>query len=513
MKNLLLSFVLLFSFSALFAQTAQFTASVQSGCSPLVVNFDASASTGTGALSYAWDFGNGNTTAGPGQQQPGAAYVQPGTYTVSLTITDASGQTATQTQSITVFPNPTADFVVSDSLGCPPLNVAMTDLSLPANAPIVAWNWDFGDGNGSTQTNPSHSYAAGTYTLALIVTDANGCQDVVSYPNLITTYPGVSASFNPNGPLRTCNPTLAVSLQAQLQTQSNGPFSYQWDFGDGNTATGNPGQNNYQGSGSYDITLSVLDQSTGCSHLLTEPGLVELVDPNFSFAISDSAGCAPLTTQFSPQLPTNDPGVLLTWDFGDGNTLSGIAQNPSVLNPVYTYQNAGTFSPSLTVDLGPDLCVLSSTANNAITAGGLAQIDFTVSDSVACQPPLAVNFTPNAPGAQSWLWDFGDGTTDTTANPSHTYLNGGNYDVSLTIVNAQGCVQTFSEADLIRIQAPQAAFAHNLNDYTVFPELWDGRDASVICGGCLPLDITFTDQSASLTPIIDWQWDFGDGNA
>ncbi|MEM8890156.1 MAG: PKD domain-containing protein, partial [Bacteroidota bacterium] len=143
---------------------------------------------------------------------------------------------------------------------------------------------------------------------------------------------------------------------------------------------------------------------------------------------------------------------------------------------------------------------------------GAPALDFVADNQTSCTAPLTVNFTSTAPRAVTWLWDFGDGNTSTLANPQHTYAALGRYDVSLTITDANGCTNTLQKDDFILVEEPQAAFAHNLNDFTVFPDLWDGRDPSVIRGGCLPLPIDFTDQSYSPTPIISWDWNFGDGN-
>lgn len=123
MKIRFISACLLFcvSYAQLVAQHASFTASVVSGCSPLLVEFDAGASTGQAPLTYRWSFGNGNTTEGTDQQAPGAVYAQPGTYTVSLVVEDASGGSSPVFErQIDVFANPQAAVAVDLRAGCPP---------------------------------------------------------------------------------------------------------------------------------------------------------------------------------------------------------------------------------------------------------------------------------------------------------------------------------------------------------------------------------------------------------
>ncbi|MEO0472188.1 MAG: PKD domain-containing protein, partial [Bacteroidota bacterium] len=384
----------------LLSQTANIAASVQSGCSPLVVNFDGTASTGNG-LSYDWDFGNGNTTSGTNQQAPGAVYVTPGTYTASLIVTDANGNvSAPATQTIVVFDNPTADFAVSDTFGCPPLTVNFTDQSIPAGAPIASWTWDFGDGNSATQANPTHIYDEGSFDAALIVVDANGCQSVVLKTDLIETYPKTSLILSTNGPRQTCNASLTVSFHPVTLGQSAGPFLFDWDFGDGNTGTGPHPNHTYNGAGNYDVTVTITDQSNGCQFVHVEPDFVRLIQNDVSFTISDSGGCAPVTVQFTNTTALLEQDFIATWYFGNGDSLSGSATAPGILSPGYTYTNQGSYDVRLKIDMGPDLCVEEFIWPAAVVVTPEPVVDFTASDTVACAPPLTVNFQRSWPDTQ-----------------------------------------------------------------------------------------------------------------
>ena len=126
--NKLLRLVLAICFSltaeGLFAQpTADFTATPLAGCAPHVVYFT-STSTGN-PTSYLWNFGNGFTSV---LQNPSTTYLTAGSYTVTLTVTNASGSnTKTMTSYITVYPNPTVAFTANDTASCPPLAVQFTD--------------------------------------------------------------------------------------------------------------------------------------------------------------------------------------------------------------------------------------------------------------------------------------------------------------------------------------------------------------------------------------------------
>ncbi|WP_301664451.1 PKD domain-containing protein [Methanoculleus frigidifontis] len=150
---------------------AAFSATPLSGDAELTVQFT-DESTGD-PTSWTWDFGDGGTST---DQNPSHTYSAPGTYTVSLTATNADGSdTETKTDYITVnevLAPPVAAFSATPTSGTAPLTVQFTDESTGV---IDTCRWDFGDGGTSTDQNPQHTYgAAGTYTVALTVANGAG---------------------------------------------------------------------------------------------------------------------------------------------------------------------------------------------------------------------------------------------------------------------------------------------------------------------------------------------------
>lgn len=148
---------------------AAFTGSPTTGCAPMSVNFtDQSTNTPT---SWAWDFGDGGNSA---VQNPSHQYTTPGSYTVTLTATNAAGsdqEIKTNYISITGTGAPVADFSASTTTGDAPLSVNFTDLSTGSPS---SWSWAFGDGGTSSAQNPSYVYNnPGTYNVSLTAT--NGC--------------------------------------------------------------------------------------------------------------------------------------------------------------------------------------------------------------------------------------------------------------------------------------------------------------------------------------------------
>lgn len=149
--------------------TAQFSSLTPNGCWPLTVHFDDN-SIGN-PTSWQWSF-PGATPATSTEKDPVVVYQQPGTYSVTLTVSNSSGiSTHTRTDMITVYAAPTADFTFTTNGN----DVAFLNTS----SGVTNANWDFGDGTTSTLTSPSHTYAAiGTYVVTLTATNTCGSHSV-----------------------------------------------------------------------------------------------------------------------------------------------------------------------------------------------------------------------------------------------------------------------------------------------------------------------------------------------
>jgi len=150
---------------------ASLSASVTEGCAPLDVDFTDLSS--CNPVEWSWDFGDGTTYEG--QNPPTHTYNDAGTYTVTLTVTNAVGDTDETTVDIVVNPVAVADFTATPMSGLTPLVVTFTDQS---TGNPTSWHWDFGDGTTyDGQNPPPHTYQAGTYTACLTVNNDHGCSD------------------------------------------------------------------------------------------------------------------------------------------------------------------------------------------------------------------------------------------------------------------------------------------------------------------------------------------------
>ena len=157
--------------------TAAFTFSPTSPAANVAVNFNASSSTGSANItSYKWDFGDGHTTT-TASAAVAHTYTANGAFVVTLTVKDANGLTATTNETVTVGAGATASFTSSPpspTAGVVSFHASASTAS--SGATIVNYVWSFGDGNAiaTASATLSHTYAAGTYTVKLTVTDSNG---------------------------------------------------------------------------------------------------------------------------------------------------------------------------------------------------------------------------------------------------------------------------------------------------------------------------------------------------
>lgn len=456
-----------------FAQTANFTASVTSACSPLIVNFQ-DQSTGN-PTSWFWDFGNGATAT---LQNPSTTYFTPGIYTVKLTVTNAQGSnTLTRTQYITIYGKPSVNFAVSDSAGCFPLRSQFTDLSGASSGTInSSWLWDFGDGTQSTQKNPLHVYTtSGNYTVNVKVTNDKGCYAVLTKPSYIQVSPGVTSDFSNTQPTA-CKPPFAIGFT----NSSTGPgtLTWLWDFGDGQTSTLQNPVHTYTTTGNFTITL-VTTSSGGCSDTLRKTNALNIQNINTKFVVPDSI-CTNDNISFS-NASTPAP-VSSLWNFGDGTTSTSS-------NPIKSYSSAGIYNVTLYNTYS--YCTDSFSKKIKILSRPVA--NFTANTVFKCQPDLNVNFTDQSSNAVSWLWNFGDSTSSTQQNPSHIYTKYGSFDVQLIVTNASGCADTLTKKAYVKIIRPVISFS------------------SLPVEGCVPYTINPTANISTLDAVTSYLWNFGDG--
>jgi len=458
--------------------TANFSVSPNNGCNSITGTTFTDLS--TSAISWNWNFGNGNTFNG--QVPPPQNYNSIGNFVASLTVTAANTCVHSFTAPITVYQIPTAAFTPSSA--CVGSSAIFNDASTHAvGDPIVSWQWDFGDASPTATTtlqSPSHTYTAqNTYTVQFIASTAH-CSDTVVQNFIVNVKPTADFTLTP---ISGC-PTLTVNFT----NASSNATSYNWNFGNGNTSVSTDPTEVFTNTTTANVIYTVnLTASTGFGCSDTHTSIVTVFPkPNASFTVNAPAGCSPVAATFT----NNSTGATsYNWNFGDA---SSSTSTTSVLS--HTYMNTTLLIQTFTAQLvatSSNGCKDSTSLTVTIYPRPI--FNFTMIPSSGCSP-LSVNFPPVL-GAVTYQWDFGDGSPlDFSPNPTHVFTNtttvNKTYTVQLIASNAFSCYDTTYGYPVV-FAKPQANFA-------VTPTL-----------GCSPLATTFTNTSVSGSTYL---WKFGDGN-
>jgi gliding motility-associated-like protein len=150
------------------------------------------------ALSYSWNFGDGSPAST--LASPSHVYASSGTYNVTLTVTGATGCSATTSQVFDdFFDKPIAAFTADVTEICSGTAVRFTDGSTAPNSTISSWKYIFSDGTELTQQNPTKTFSnAGSFTVRLVVTSAQGCVSDTSAPVSITVHQQPQVNAGPD---------------------------------------------------------------------------------------------------------------------------------------------------------------------------------------------------------------------------------------------------------------------------------------------------------------------------
>ena len=294
--------------------------------------FDSTQSNGTLISGTLWDFGDGNSST---LINPAHSYSAPGTYIVTLIKFSAFGCSDTIQHQIIVYPEPQLDFqpilISSDSCGLPQ---TYEFVNLSTNSFGFYWDFDFlNPGTSISAINqPTFSFnQAGTYTIALVGSNAFGCSDTI-YQSL-EIRPQVTSFFTIN-PETACE-GIVFSFQDISQSDSvNDPIvNWTWDFGDGNSIFGSPAvQHTYQLPGVYIVQLSV-ETASGCTDNTYTSIAQVLEKPTASIGIGNQA-FHQITFENNSLFIAGNP--IFAWNFGDGYASSDF-------EPSHVYQSSGEY--------------------------------------------------------------------------------------------------------------------------------------------------------------------------
>ena len=475
------------------------------GQAPYAVSFDGSGSSDPdgSVASYAWDLGNGRTATTP---TASANYTSPGTYTVTLTVTDNRGATGTATKAITVTgaPNvpPTASIRTVSAAGTVPLTVNLSGSnSTDPDGSIASYAWNLG--NGQTASGPSAQAIyteAGAYTVTLVVTDDRGATATATLVINVSLDSNLAPSADFSVSTVSGAAPLAVSFDGSTSSDVDGTVaSYAWNFGNGQNGSGaTPPAVTYTLPGTYTATLTVTDNkgATGTATRTITVNRPPNQTPTANLSATPASGNAPLLVQLSSAGSSDSDGAISSYAWSFGNGATSTSPNPSAV-----YNTPGTYSVSLTVTDNDGASSVKSTTVT-VSPPNLPPVPTISATPLSGSAPLLVNL--NGAGSSdpdgsvvSYAWDFGNGQTATGALAQTTYATTGSYVIRLTVTDNRGTQR--STTTTVVAGAPNA------------------RPVAVISAlptsGPAPLLVSLS-SAGSNDPdgtITTYSWDFGNG--
>ncbi len=366
-------------------------------------------------------------------------------YLVTLTTTLPNSCSRDSTRVIRINPTPNANFIIDTlQFDCEVMRLKFEALTKG----LSQYNWEI-TVNGivllsSGTLGPEFDYLfnknASLQNVQITLQTENfaGCTSPLSTENVtIPARETINTGFMV-APMTQTLPNRTVTI---TNTTNAGPWTYEWDFGDGTTSN-DPSITSYEYAtfGTYTITLTVKNEE--CIETASQSILINPIPPIVDFDYDPPAGCAPLTVQFTNLSQFADSASYF-WRFGANEGAS------RAVNPSYTYFTPGLYTVSLSATniLGD---TIRETKPLIIEVFERPTAEFSVRPFVVLIPDQPLFTDNNSFGANEFLWDFGDGTTSAEAEPQHFYEEEGVYDITLIATSPNGCTDTTRQEGVVQ---------------------------------------------------------------
>ncbi|MEI6049123.1 MAG: PKD domain-containing protein, partial [Bacteroidota bacterium] len=452
--------------------SADFTRDIGNGCTPLTVTFTKDM---TGIAKFWWDFNDGlpidSVTASPVHQFTNTNASSIVYYNVKLTVLSPRGCYDTFSTLITVYPEVDATFTATADTVCSGTPVIFTSLSGASE-----YLWDYGDGVSAQGANvSSHIYTNLTMEpvvrrVKLTAASFYNCTDVTTIDITVMPVPLPQFIAEPASQIF----DVAGNTVTFTNATNPGVWSYLWKFGDGDTSSVQSPVHTYTGLGEFNVTLVVNNGS--CSDSVEHNVSVLPKAPVANFD-SIPQGCEPLSFAINnTSLNTEIPGTTYSWDFGDGSI-------STAKNPEYTYFDPGIYRIDLIVT-GPGGVSIKT---QIIHVYPTPQAYFEIAPAKVIINDEKVRCFNLSQGADSYLWDFGDGDTSNVKEPFHKYMESGEFDITLWAYSDNGCKDTYLLSPGIIVEP-----AGDIRFSTVFTPNKDGPiEVTVLPEGGIEIDQFF----------------------
>ncbi|PCJ25666.1 MAG: hypothetical protein COA97_07245 [Flavobacteriales bacterium] len=408
----------------------QINQSGQSGqilfCNGTTVNFTNGS---TNSTNYYWDFGDPSTIADTSTlQSPAYTYADTGVYNVMLVANPGLSCSDTAFHEFSIYPALEPSFILPSNQCL--LNNSFSFNAIGSNFPDDTITWNFGGSaippiviDSFAQVSFSSS---GAKPIELIIQNF-GCTK--SYFDTIQILDNPIAVFDPQS-------NFCDGLIVQFNSYSLNISDYFWDFGDPSITTDTsilalPAYT-YADTGIYNVVLIANQQNLCYDTAYRTYEVFEPINATFS---NQPSQCF-LNNSFTLNAQGNYNGAAtINWSFGSfGSPLTSNSPQVQV-----SFLDTGAHIVNLNIQNHG----CSSSYTDTFYVFLNPSINFSLLEDAGCQPFTTFFYDSSSASTPiTYLWDFGDGTTSSTANPTHTYLSAGLFDVNLTISTTSGCVET-----------------------------------------------------------------------
>ncbi len=477
---------------------ADFELNTYEGCHPLHLDVE---NTSQGSGGFTWHFDDG--TMPFVENEAFFSYLLHNNtadeqdYQVQLTAENSFGCKDSLEMTVTVFPEPSADFLPADTLLCNPATVSFQNLSSGG----VSWQWDFGEAGTSLLENPDPVLFAHEneqervlFPVFLTVVSQNGCQAMDS--GNVEVAPLLEAGFALNR--QEICPSGGYEM-VQIIDESKGSsathYKILWDGEEQVIDSGEEIVEFEAGNSTSQPLVYTVWQFVSNEHNCQDSLMKEVVVyPEVKALVQQVAdGCHPLEATF--QNLSENAGTY-HWSFSNGMV-------STVENPTLTFQNSSRTEPleiEAVLTAGSSYGCTDDTTFT-FTVFPLPLAGFQIPESQICAPGMVVfNDESILSGNEDYFWDFGDGTDSIAApgNLEHYFQNNTTetlfFSPQLTVTNEFGCSDSVSREILL------------------YPEVTAAFHVSAT-EGCSPLEVSFINESTGAGGVLPYQWDYGNGHS
>jgi gliding motility-associated-like protein len=435
---------------------------------------------GQGTLAYKWYFGTGDSAA---TTNPSYGYSVDTSYNVILKVTSSLGCVDSVAHTMTVYPKPTAAFVVNTANQCLNTNgYNFTNKSTIKQGPLTYY-WDFDNGKSAVAKDTNIVYAKdSTYTVTLMPRSVFGCYDTAQQTMVVYPVPRVGFAANDSDQ---CLNTNSYTFN-NSSTVKYGTITYEWDLGGEATSTQQKPVFTFSKDTSYTIKLKVTSDKT-CTDSLYKTITVFPI-PKVAFAINDTDQCVNVDLfSFTNQSKIKYGTLQYMWFVGNGDSIAATSPN-------YNYPTDGVFTVTQKATSNYN-CIDSLRRQVVVFAKPIAR--YSIDDSSQCVNPGIFKFTNTSSikyaTPLTYNWDFDNGIITTAKDTMVSYPVNGAYYPTLITNTGDNCYDTFTRIVLVYPKP--------------YPDFIIDKDSQCVDGN----NFGFTNITTIDSGYLHYVWTYNDG--